>query len=248
MSNELTHTEKAPGEISPGPSALGSSGIEQRLTSQDNQRPDRVEPTAHETVPFTPEPGEAALLARLRAQDDSAFELLVRTHTPKLLAVARRISRNEPDAEDVVQEAYLSAFRAIDSFDGRSSLGTWLHRIVVNAALSRARKASMRALPSIDELLPRFDGGNHERSPSPWRTVTPGDDSHSEVKQAVHTAIEKLPEEFRVVMILKDIVGLESTEIAQALDISNALVRQRVHRARQAMLTLLSPALQEAPQ
>ena len=82
---------------------------------------------------------EAALLARMQAGDDDAFEMCVRTHCGQMLFVARRILRNEEDASDAVQDAFLSAFKGISQFKGQSRLGTWLHRIVVNAALGRLR-------------------------------------------------------------------------------------------------------------
>src|SRR5260221_5318996 len=82
---------------------------------------------------------ESALIARLRAGDEQAFEILVRTFGGRLLAVARRFVRNDEDAKDIVQSAYLSAFRALDQFEGACQLSTWLHRIVVNTALMKLR-------------------------------------------------------------------------------------------------------------
>lgn len=197
-------------------------------------------------TPESPVFPDADLLARLRAGDDPAFEELVRTLSPQLLAVARTVTRSEADAEDVVQDAFISAFKAVHAFDGRSTLRTWLHRIVVNAALSRNRKSSSRRESSINALLPTFQSGRHAESPSPWRAVTPGRALGVEQARAVHAALDSLPEEFRAVLVLKDVVGMQSSTIAEALGISDALVRQRVHRGRQALMKLLAPVMQEA--
>jgi RNA polymerase sigma-70 factor (ECF subfamily) len=239
MRDTFAHPDEARGNASSGLSASGRAG-------SAGAGVDVAAITDHTAPPSPIAAGEAELLARLRAGDDAAFTLLVVTNTPRLLAVARRVSRNEADAEDAVQEAFASAFKAIHTFDGRSALSTWLHRIVVNAALSRARKAGTRRESSIEDLLPRFEGGRHESRPSPWRDVTPDGGIDVETKEAVRAAIAELPEEFRAVIVLKDIEGLQSAEIAAALGISDALVRQRVHRGRQALIKLLTPTLKEA--
>jgi RNA polymerase sigma-70 factor, ECF subfamily len=189
---------------------------------------------------------EVELVARLKAGDDAAYEHLVRTLTGRMLAVARRLTRSEADAEDVVQEAFLSAFKAMQSFDGRASLSTWLHRIVVNAALMRARKHKSRKESSIDELLPQFEDGLHKSQPTKWRKgVTSSPIESIEQRKALFEALDKLPDEFRSVIILKDIEGLESKAIAASLGITDALARQRLHRARLALMKLLEPAMAE---
>lgn len=196
--------------------------------------------------PFGDAPGasdEADLVRRLKAGEDAAFEELVRSLTPRLLAVARRVARTEADAEDAVQEAFLSAFGAIEGFDGRSTLGTWLHRIVVNAALMRARREATRRAVSLDSLLPVFEGGHHRDAPAPWRSVTGEEGPGIEHREAVLEALARLPEEFREVVLLRDVEGMESRAVSVALGISDALVRQRLHRGRQAMMRLLEPVM-----
>lgn len=192
-------------------------------------------------------PADTDLIRRLRAGDEAAYESLVRSLTPRLRAVARRITRTDADADDVVQEAFLSAFKALATFDGRSALSTWLHRIVVNAALMRARKDKVRASheSSIESLLPRFEAGEHQHSPARWRPVTSDDAISIEERRAIYSALDRLPDEFRTVLVLKDIEGMESKAIAASLGVSDALVRQRLHRARQALLALLDPILKE---
>ena len=113
---------------------------------------------------------EAELLAGLRAGDPSAYERLVRDHLPRLLAVTGRILGNEADAQDAAQDAFLSAFKAIGAFDGASRVGTWLHRIAVNAALMKLRRRARRPEGSIDHLLPRYlDDGHQIDPPAPWQ-------------------------------------------------------------------------------
>src|SRR5690349_12993599 len=111
--------------------------------------PHHLEVVATDTIP-----DEATLLARLRRGENEAFELLVRVFGGRLLAVARRLVRNEDDARDVVQTAYLSAFRSLDRFEEGCQLSTWLHRIVVNAALMKLRSKRRKPEESIDALLP----------------------------------------------------------------------------------------------
>lgn len=197
-------------------------------------------------VPGASPTDEAELIERLRAGDDAAFETLVRTHTPRMLAVARRVAGSEADAEDAVQDAFVSVFKSIHSFHARSSLGTWLHRIVVNKALTRARKTHARRESSIEGLLPAFHEGRHSSQPEPWRRVTSDGGPSVEVIEALNAALSSLPEEFRAAVVLKDVEGLQSSEIALALGISDALARQRVHRGRQALMKLMQPTMQES--
>ncbi len=189
---------------------------------------------------------EAALVARLKRGDEAAYAHVVRTLGGRLLAVARRIARTEADAEDAVQEAFVSALRAIQDFDGRSALSTWLHRIVVNAALARLRRDKSRREGSIDDLMPRFaDDGEHAAHNVRWNPVTPESDSRIQLRGAVREALDTLPEDYRSVLILRDVTGMESKEVAAALGISDALVRQRLHRARLALMNLLDKAARE---
>ena len=190
-----------------------------------------------------PPNAEAALVVRLQAGDDSAYADLVSTYGGRLLAVARRIMKTEADAEDALQEAFLSAFKAIDKFDGRSSLGTWLHRITVNAALMRKRWHKARPETSIEALLPTFNNGHHTQHPQEWTAVTDGEAGRIEDAEVLWSAIDRLPPEFREVLVLREIEGMDSKAVAATLGISDALVRQRLHRSRQALVKLLEPVM-----
>ncbi len=178
------------------------------------------------------------MIARLKAGDDGAFAELVRQHSGRMLAVAKRIC--PADADDVLQEAFLSAFKKIGSFDGRSLLGTWLYRITVNAALMKRRAKSRRPEISIDALLPRFKNGYFEAAPVELSaSVTKDGGLGIEERESFWAAVDRLPEEFRAVLVLRDIAQMESSAVAVSLEISDALVRQRLHRARLALVKLL---------
>ncbi len=194
-----------------------------------------------------PSTRSAELVRRLKAGEEAAFEELVRMYTGRLIAVAGRITRTEADAEDAVQEAFLSVFKSIEFFDDRSELGTWMHRVTVNAALMRLRQQKSRPEMSIDALLPQFEGGMHREHPRPWLPVTDEGDARIEQKEALRKAIDQLPEEFRTVLLLRDIEGLESRAVATSLGVSDALVRQRLHRGRQVLMKLLEPMMTPAP-
>src|SRR5262245_60238038 len=190
---------------------------------------------------------ETALLARLRAGDEAAYEELVRGETRHLLAVARRLLRNEEDAQDAVQQAFLSAFRALPSFNGQSRLTTWLHRIVANAALMKLRARGRRPEDSIEDLLPKFlEDGHHVEQFSEWALPADARMLRRETRAHVRAAIETLPAAYRTVLVLRDIEELSTEDAAHALGVNPNTVKIRLHRARQALLKLLKPRM-EAP-
>jgi len=183
---------------------------------------------------------EGALVAALRAGDDWAFESMVRMFGSRLLAVARRFTRNEEDARDIVQSAYLNAFRALNSFEGEAQLSTWLHRIVVNTALMRLRSQRRKPEESIEPLLPTFQSdGHHVEQFSDW--ALPADEllEREETRATVRACIAQLPEQYRTVLLLRDIEEWTTNEVAQALTMTTTAVKVRLHRARQALATLL---------
>jgi RNA polymerase sigma-70 factor (ECF subfamily) len=185
---------------------------------------------------------EARLLELIRAGDQQACERLVRRHGGAMLACARRFLKNEEDSADAVQDALLSAFRSIESFQGNSRLGTWLHRIVVNHCLMRLRRNRNGTTVSIHELLPTFDEtGHHARPVVPW-TTTPEDQlSQAETRDTLHACIDRLPGDYRTIILLRDIEGHDTRETADLLGISCDAVKIRLHRARQALRTLIEP-------
>jgi RNA polymerase sigma-70 factor, ECF subfamily len=183
---------------------------------------------------------EQALLAGLRAGDDRAYEQLVRTFGGRMLAVAQRILRNEEDARDAVQSAYLSAFKSIGGFEGGCLLSTWLHRIVVNAALMKLRSSRRKAEESLEPLLPTYqDDGHHVEQFS--QNDLPADAllEREEAKAVVRACIAQLPDRHRAILVLRDIEDVSNGEVAALLGITPNAAKIRLHRARQALTTLL---------
>ena len=190
---------------------------------------------------------EQTLLAGLRAGDDWAYEQLVRTFGGRLLAVARRILRNEEDAQDAVQSAYLSAFRAVAHFEGGCLVSTWLHRIVVNAALMKLRSQRRRPQDSIESLLPTYlDDGHHVEQFS--RRELPADVllEREETRLIVRECIDQLPDRYRSILLMRDIEDISTPEAAAMLGVTPNAVKIRLHRARQALTTLLRRRFAEA--
>jgi RNA polymerase sigma-70 factor (ECF subfamily) len=177
-------------------------------------------------APPTPAPGldDTSLVAALRAGDDRTYEVFVRRHCGPMLAVAGRILRNEEDARDALQDAFLSVFKEIERFDGRSRLTSWLHRIVINAALMRLRRRR-HAEKSIEELLPHFGDEEHQIDPpAPWMDLPLAGLQRQELCDRVRKAIDQLPETYRTILMLRDIEGLAMEETARLLDSSIGVV------------------------
>lgn len=189
---------------------------------------------------------EAELLEALRAGREEAFETLVRAHSGRMLSVCRRILRNEEEAKDAVQEAFVSAFRGISSFEGSSLLGTWLHRIAVNASLMRLRSKRRRPEESIDALLPTFkDDGHAQVEPRDWSPTALERVETRETREFVRGCIDRLPEMHRVVLLLRDIEEMDTSEAAEVLGVSEGVVKVRLHRARHALRRLLAERFEE---
>ena len=185
-------------------------------------------------------PDEASLIAALRAGEESAFETLVRTYGGRLFAVARRICGNDEDARDVVQSSYLNAFRSLEGFAGTAQLSTWLHRIVVNTALMRLRSRRRKPEESIETLLPAFlEDGHHVEQFSEW--VMPADRllEREDLRASVRGCIAALPDNYRQVLILRDIEERSTEEVSRITGMTQTAVKIRLHRARQALSTLL---------
>jgi RNA polymerase sigma-70 factor (ECF subfamily) len=190
---------------------------------------------------------DTALVARLRVGDEDAFEEVVRTYSGRLLAVTRRILGSDEDARDAVQDALLSAFRSLDRFEGGSLLSTWLHRIAVNAALMKLRTRRRKPEEPIEPLLPVYqENGHHQETFAGWHEPVDVTMARAENRALVRACIEQLPESYRTILLLRDIEEMDTEEAAQALGISANAVKIRLHRARQALRTLLAPHFRSA--
>jgi RNA polymerase sigma-70 factor (ECF subfamily) len=161
-----------------------------------------------------------------------------------MLKLAERLLQDRGLAEDAVQDAFISAFRGLEKFEQRSSLKTWLHRITVNAALTRLRQKKRRAEQSIDDDLPEFD--QYEcRLESPWQSLMSLEEviESNDLCQRVNESINTLPDSYRIVLQLRDIEGYDTREVAEQLELSEANVKVRLHRARAALKKRLEPVL-----
>jgi RNA polymerase sigma-70 factor (ECF subfamily) len=186
------------------------------------------------------ESSDAEQLRALQAGDGAVFEQLVRRQSGTLLATARRILHNEEDARDAVQEAFVSAYRSLDRFAGQARVSTWLHRIVINAALMKLRSRRRRPEESIDALLPCFD--EQGAWVSGMAQPSSGAEAQLESRERramVRRCIAQLPETHREVLVLRDIEDLDTAEVAVGLGITANAVKIRLHRARQALRTLI---------
>jgi len=185
---------------------------------------------------------DAELVARLQRGDDSAFEAIVRAHSGRLLSVARRFLGNNEDAQDAVQDAFIRAYKAIHTFEARAQLHTWLHRILVNTALMKLRERRRRPTESIEDLLPTFTNDGHRAVASrDWSDAVL---ERKETAGIVREAIAMLPDQYREVLVLRDIEDKDTAEAAEILGTTSNVVKVRLHRARQALRTLLDREFQ----
>ncbi len=192
---------------------------------------------------------DAELVAALRAGSSAAYEFLVREYGGRMLVVCERLLFNREDARDAVQDAFLSAFRSLHAFDGRSQFSTWLHRIAINAALMKLRSKRRHPEHSIDDLLPVFKSDGHQENPGTQWTMAASEISEKkESQQIIRSKIESLPESYRNVLILRDIEELDTETVAVMLEVSPGAVKVRLHRARQALRALLEPIFGESHQ
>jgi RNA polymerase sigma-70 factor (ECF subfamily) len=182
---------------------------------------------------------ESALVAGLRRGDDAAYEVLLRTHGPRMLAVARHYLRKREDAEDVVQSAFVLVVRFIGHFHGASRLSTWLHRIVVNTALMQIRSRDRHPEARWDESV--TDGGSAASPAAHVEASDREDSSQREVHDRLHLAIGRLPDTARAAVRLHDVDGLTLGETARLLGQSTAAVQTSVRRGRAALRTMLVP-------
>ncbi|MGH7111243.1 MAG: RNA polymerase sigma factor [Stellaceae bacterium] len=174
---------------------------------------------------------EAVLVARLRRGEPDAARALMQRHNRALWRIARGILRNDADAEDVVQDAYLRAFTCIGDFRGEASLGSWLGRIVVNEALRRlGRRRPTGDLAEVD--------GVRSPVPSPEEAA-----ARVELRRMVERAIDALPRPFRIVFMLRNVEQASVAETASALGIPEATVKTRLHRANRMLRVSLGAEL-----
>lgn len=174
---------------------------------------------------------DQALLARIRAGDKAACAECIEQHSPEVYRLALRLMRNEAEAEDVVQETFLSAFKGIGQFDGRSELRTWLYRIAHNAALMRLRRPQPEQV-SVDEASDPAEGALVPQALFDWCCLPEQELEKAEVRAELERAIKAMPEKLRAVFVMRELEGVSTEAAAEALEVSAEVIKTRLHRGR----------------
>jgi RNA polymerase sigma-70 factor (ECF subfamily) len=196
-----------------------------------------IEPTIdgdgdRDTVP-TRVDRDRQLVEALRLREPAATERLAAAYGDRAYRLAIGITGNAPDAEEVMQDAFWSVIRNIDTFRGESAFGSWLDRIVANAASAKLRAGRRRTDLSLDELLPVFhEHGRHGEPIADWSARLDDPSLQTDLRMVLTSAIKELPADSGAVLVLHDVEGWSNLEIAEALRLSVANVKSRVHRAR----------------
>jgi len=188
---------------------------------------------------------DLVLLERLRGGDSNALEALMGQYAARVYRLAYGITRSAADAEEVVQDVFLTICRKGESFEGRSALGSWIYRITANAALNKRRWKGREVETSLEDQLPRFKEDGHREGDrayviADWTQNAEADLLSGETRAILNRAIDSLPAHYRAVIILRDVEELSNEEIAQTVGESVASVKSRLHRARMALRELLT--------
>ncbi len=170
------------------------------------------------------------LVAGVRKGDQDCFEELISRYSNKAFSMAARLTRSADDAEEVLQDVFVTVYRKISSFEGKSSFSSWLYRITFNAALMKLRKKKQNHTILADDMAP----ASRELIINQRAENAEGDQLaiRSQISEVLEAAIERLPEEYRPVFILRDIDGLSSREVGKILDLTIPAVKSRLHRSR----------------
>jgi RNA polymerase sigma-70 factor (ECF subfamily) len=178
-----------------------------------------------------PQTEELALVEAARSGDVGAFEQLIKRYDRNVFRIAQHITQNREDAEDVVQDAFIKAYRNLAQFQGNSKFYTWLVRIAVNEALMKLRRRKTAKTVSLDEDV-TTDEGSMPREVADWSPNPEQLYDQSELGEILQKTIQALPESFRTVFVLRDIEGMSTEETAEMLNLSVPAVKSRLLRAR----------------
>jgi RNA polymerase sigma-70 factor (ECF subfamily) len=193
-------------------------------------------------------PAEDRLIERLRQGDTQALEAVMTRYSGRVYRLAFGITRNDADAEEIVQDVFLTLFRKIDTFEGRSALGTWIYRVTANAALIKRRGKRVELEVLLEDYLPRFLEDGHREGDraflcADWSQRPDEVAQGAETRAILTQALERLPDTYRAVVLLRDLEGLSNEEAAEMLGETVASVKSRLHRARMALREQLTRAL-----
>ena len=184
---------------------------------------------------------DQALIEKIKAGDFQAFEILVNRYEGKVYRLAMRMLRNQQDAEDALQEAFLQVYRGLKSFEGRSNFSTWLFRLATNVCLMKIRHRGTEpaGMLPLEDFLPQHEEGEIPAIQE-WPEKPEAILLTKESREKMMEALEKLPADYRAVFILRDIEGFSNAETGETLGISVAAVKSRLHRARIALRGMLA--------
>ena len=178
------------------------------------------------------------VVRRVRAGETGLFEVVMRRYNQRLYRVARAILRDDAEAEDVTQQAYVNAYRHLDQFAGRATFSTWLTKIAVHEALARARRRGrFKEQEAVDDWDGDTMGALKSPGPDPERQAFAG-----ELRALIESAIEALPEHYRTVFVMREVEGMSTAESAECLDITEETAKTRLHRARMLLRDTLTSA------
>lgn len=177
---------------------------------------------------------EPSLIERVKAGDPVAFEALFRRHGSRVYRQAFNLTSNAADAEEVVQEVFLTVHQKVKTFRGESAFSTWLYRLTFNAALSRLRRQKKRETVSIEDYLPRFaeDGHHLVRPVVDWSQEAEDRLAGAELRRILREALDLLPALDKAVVVMSDLEGIPNREIGEAMGLTVTAVKARLHRAR----------------
>lgn len=174
---------------------------------------------------------DLVLIAKFRKGCMLSFEELVQRYETKVNNLAMRLTRNSEDAEEVLQDVFITVYRKIAGFEGKAKFSSWLYRITVNAAFMKLRKRRQDQNVSLDEMMPHIQN----KATGYLSNLSARGDTNAlnnEVREALESAIAKLPDDYRAVFVLRDIDGLSNKEVGEILDLSIPAVKSRLHRSR----------------
>jgi RNA polymerase sigma-70 factor (ECF subfamily) len=177
---------------------------------------------------------DSDLLEAARDGDYAAFEKLVRRFRDRVYRLARGMTADDAEAEEVVQDTFLSIFRRLAAFRGDSTVSSWIYRVAANAALMRLRRQRRKPHLSLEDTRPDFtdDGTRYIEEPGEWARQPDEQLLDRELGKRIETAIGELPEKYRLVLLLRDVEGLSNEEAANTLGVTVPTVKSRLHRSR----------------
>jgi len=177
---------------------------------------------------------DSALVRRLKRGDHEAFEALYARHAPRVFRQAIRMLNNESEAEEVLQEVFVTVYKKIQQFRGAAAFSTWLYRLTANATITKLRKRKRNREVAIEDYLPEFDeDGHHKTRPViDWSQDLEAALLSDETQKFLRQALDNLPPTDKAVVVLSDLEGFSNKEIAKMLGLTVAAVKARLHRGR----------------